>query len=64
MPTLTYDQLRMLNSYSVFTENTDKPLFTLENLHKDFFIKDFRNLMMGITQAGTEADYSYNFLRS
>ncbi|HWL24832.1 MAG TPA: Fe-S oxidoreductase [Ureibacillus sp.] len=55
MPALTYDQLRLLNSYSIFTENTDKPLFTLENLHKDFFIKDFRNLMMGITQASTEA---------
>nr|WP_106782416.1 Fe-S oxidoreductase [Lysinibacillus timonensis] len=55
MPALTYDQLRMLNSYSIFTENPDKPLFTLENVHKDFFIKDFRNLMMGITQAQTEA---------
>ncbi|MEL3959923.1 Fe-S oxidoreductase [Lysinibacillus endophyticus] len=55
MPALTYDQIRILNSYSVFTEDTERTLFTLENLHKDFFIKDFRNLMMGITQAATEA---------
>ncbi|TSI06016.1 Fe-S oxidoreductase [Lysinibacillus sp. BW-2-10] len=55
MPALNYDQIRVLNSYSVFTEDTDRPLFTMENLHKDFFIKDFRNLMMGITQATTEA---------
>lgn len=55
MPALTYDQLTMLNNYSIFTENPKDPLFTLENLHKDFFLKDFRNLMMEITQAGTEA---------
>ncbi|BDH60072.1 hypothetical protein MTP04_02020 [Lysinibacillus sp. PLM2] len=55
MPALTYDQLRMLNSYSIYTDNPDKPLFTLENLHKDFYLTDFRNLMMGITNAGTEA---------
>ncbi|MBM7610650.1 ferric iron reductase protein FhuF [Lysinibacillus composti] len=54
MPALTYDQLRVLNSYSIFTENPDKPLFTLANIHKDFYLTDFRNLMMGVTQATTE----------
>lgn len=55
MPALTYDQLRILNSYGIFTEDPERPLFTLENLHRDFYLTDFRNLMMGITHAGTEA---------
>ncbi len=54
MPDLTYDQLRVLNSYSIYTENPDHPLFTLENLHKDLFLTDFKNLLMGVTQARTE----------
>lgn len=63
MPALTYDQLRILNSYGVFTEDPNRPLFTLENLHKDFFLKDFRNLMMGITEAATEAAAISHFSR-
>lgn len=55
MPTLTYDQLRFLNSYSIFTEEPKNPLFTLDNLHKEFYLPDFLKLMMGITNAGTEA---------
>lgn len=54
MPALSYDQVRQLNSYSIFTEEPDRPLFTLANLHKDFYLDDFRNLMMGITNAATE----------
>ncbi|MBD8038198.1 Fe-S oxidoreductase [Solibacillus sp. A46] len=54
MPALSYDQVRQLNSYSIFTEEPDRPLFTLANLHKDFYLTDFRNLMMGITNAATE----------
>lgn len=55
MPALTYDQLRQLNSYSIFTEVPERPLFTLENLKKEFYLPDFLKLMMGITQACTEA---------
>ena len=55
MPALSYDQVRQLNSYSIFTEEPQRPLFTLANLHKDFYLTDFRNLMMGITNAATEA---------
>lgn len=54
MPALSYDQVRQLNSYSIYTEEPDRPLFTLANLHKDFYLTDFRNLMMGITNAATE----------
>ncbi|MGN7477054.1 Fe-S oxidoreductase [Solibacillus silvestris] len=54
MPALSYDQVRQLNSYSIFTEEPERPLFTLANLHKDFYLTDFRNLMMGITNAATE----------
>lgn len=55
MPAITFDQQRILNSYSVYTEVPKSPLFTLENLRKDFYLTDFRNLMMGITNAATEA---------
>lgn len=55
MPALSYDQVRQLNSYSIYTEEPQRPLFTLANLHKDFYLTDFRNLMMGITNAATEA---------
>lgn len=55
MPALSYDQVRQLNSYSIFTEEPERPLFTLANLHKDFYLTDFRNLMMGVTNAATEA---------
>ncbi|ATP38809.1 Fe-S oxidoreductase [Solibacillus sp. R5-41] len=55
MPALSYDQVRQLNSYSIFTEEPTRPLFTLANLHKDFYLTDFRNLMMGVTNAATEA---------
>ena len=55
MPALSYDQVRQLNSYSIFTEEPDRPLFTLANLHKDFYLTDFRNLLMGVTNAATEA---------
>jgi ferric iron reductase protein FhuF len=55
MPALTYEQLAFLNSYGIITEEPRTPLFTLENLHKEFFLPDFLKLMMEITQAGTEA---------
>lgn len=55
MPALSYDQVRQLNSYSIFTEEPTRPLLTLANLHKEFYLTDFRNLMMGITNATTEA---------
>nr|WP_245989408.1 Fe-S oxidoreductase [Ureibacillus thermophilus] len=55
MPVLTYEQLTFLNSYSIVTEEPKNPLFTLENIHKEFFLKDFLKLMMEITQASTEA---------
>lgn len=55
MPALSYDQVRQLNTYSIFTEKPERPLFTLANLHKDFYLTDFRNLMMGITNSATEA---------
>lgn len=54
MPVLTYEQLTFLNSYSIVTEEPKNPLFTLENIHKEFFLKDFLKLMMEITQASTE----------
>lgn len=63
MPALTYDQVSFLNSYGIFIENPDRPLFTLQNLHKDFFLKDFRNIMMGITNATTEAAAISHFSR-
>lgn len=37
MPVLTYEQLTFLNSYSIVTEEPKNPLFTLENIHKEFF---------------------------
>lgn len=55
MNDLTYDQLRMLNSYSVYTEIPKHTLFSLDNLHNDFYLTDFKNLLMGITKARTEA---------
>ena len=55
MPALTFEQIRMLNSYSIYTEDPDRPLFTLANIQKDFYLTDFRNLLMGITDAATEA---------
>ncbi|MEO4053841.1 Fe-S oxidoreductase [Solibacillus sp. CAU 1738] len=63
MPALSYDQVRQLNSYSIYTENPERPLFTLANLHKDFYLTDFRNLMMGITQAATETAAISHFTR-
>lgn len=55
MPALSYDQIRQLNSYSIFTEEPVRPLFTLASIHKDFYLDDFRNLLMGVTNAATEA---------
>lgn len=63
MPALTFDQIRQLNSYSIFTEEPAKPLFTLANIQKDFYLTDFRNLMMGITNAATEAAAISHFSR-
>lgn len=63
MPALTYDQLTMLNSYSIYTEEPDRPLFTLANIQKDFYLTDFRNLLMGITGAPTEAAAVSHFSR-
>ena len=64
MPALSYDQVRQLNSYSIFTEEPERPLFTLANLHKDFYLTDFRNLMMGVTNAATEAAAISHFGRN
>ena len=55
MPTLSYEQIRVLNSHSIYTEEPVRPLLTLANIHKDFYLTDFRNLLMGITNATTEA---------
>lgn len=63
MPALSYDQVRMLNSYSIFTEDPAKPLFTLAQIQKDFYLDDFRNLMMGITNAATETAAISHFSR-
>ena len=63
MPALTFDQIRMLNSYSIYTEEPRKPLFTLANIQKDFYLTDFRNLMMGITNAATETAAISHFSR-
>ena len=63
MPALTYDQLTMLNSYSIFTEEPDRPLFTLANIQHDFYLTDFRNLLMAITEAPTEAAAVSHFSR-
>jgi len=63
MPALTFDQIRQLNSYSIYTEEPTKPLFTLASLQKDFYLTDFRNLMMGITNAATEAAAISHFSR-
>ena len=63
MPALSYDQVRQLNSYSIYTEDPVKPLFTLANVQKDFYLNDFRNLLMGITNAATEAAAVSHFSR-
>lgn len=63
MPALTFEQIRMLNSYSIYTEEPQKPLFTLANITKDFYLDDFRNLLMGITNAATEAAAVSHFSR-
>lgn len=49
------DQVRQLNSYSIYTTEPKRVLFTLDDLHKYFFHDDFRALMMGITNSPTEA---------
>lgn len=63
LPALTFDQIRILNSYSIYTEEPSKPLFTLANVQKDFYLNDFRNLMMGITNAATETAAISHFSR-
>ena len=63
MPALSYDQVRQLNSYSIYTEEPTKPLFTLANVQKDFYLNDFRNILMGITNAATEAAAVSHFSR-
>ena len=63
MPALSYDQIRQLNSYSIYTEEPTKPLFTLANIQKDFYLNDFRNILMGITNAATEAAAVSHFSR-
>ena len=55
MPALSYEQIRILNSHSIYTEEPVRPLLTLASVHKDFYLTDFRNLLMGITNATTEA---------
>lgn len=55
MPALTMEQVRQLNAYSIYTTEPKRVLFTLDDLHKDFYLDDFRNLLIGITNAPTEA---------
>lgn len=63
MPALTMDQVRVLNSYSIYTTEPKRVLFTLDDLHKEFFHDDFRKLMMGITNSPTEAAAISHFSR-
>lgn len=63
MPALTMDQVRQLNSYSMYTTEPKRTLFTMANLKQDFYLTDFRNLLMGITSAPTEAAAVSHFSR-
>ncbi|GGG25449.1 hypothetical protein GCM10007425_20050 [Lysinibacillus alkalisoli] len=63
MPALTMDQVRQLNSYSIYTTEPKRVLFTLANLEQDFYLTDFRNLLMGLTNAPTEAAAVSHFAR-
>lgn len=63
MPALTMDQVRQLNSYSIYTTEPKRVLFTLANLEQDFYLTDFRNLLMGLTNAPTEAVAVSHFAR-
>lgn len=63
MPALTMDQVRQLNSYSIYTTEPKRVLFTLADIHKDFFHDDFVKLMMGITNAPTEVAAVSHFSR-
>lgn len=63
MPALTMDQVRQLNSYSMYTTEPKRTLFTLANIKQDFYLTDFRNLLMGITSAPTEVAAVSHFSR-
>ncbi|MEG0260524.1 MAG: Fe-S oxidoreductase [Lysinibacillus sp.] len=63
MPALTMDQVRQLNSYSIYTTEPKRTLFTLADIHQDFYHTDFLNLMMGITEAATETAAISHFSR-
>lgn len=64
MPALTMDQVRLLNSYSIYTTEPKRTLFTMEHiLHREFFHGDFANLMVGITGAATETAAVSHFTR-
>lgn len=63
MPALTMDQVRQLNSYSIYTTEPKRVLFTLANLEQGFYLTDFRNLLMGLTNAPTEAAAVSHFAR-
>ena len=63
VPALTMDQVRHLNSYSIYTTEPKRVLFTLDDLHKEFFHDDFTQLMMGITNAPTETAAISHFSR-
>lgn len=63
MPALTMDQVRQLNSYSMYTTEPKRTLFTIANIKQDFYLTDFRNLLMGITSAPTEAAAVSHFSR-
>lgn len=41
MPALTMDQVQQLNSYSIYTTEPKRTLFTLADIHKDFYHPDF-----------------------
>ncbi|ACA38445.1 Fe-S oxidoreductase [Lysinibacillus sphaericus] len=63
MPALTMDQVQQFNSYSIYTTEPKRTLFTLADIHKDFYHPDFLNLMMGITDAATETAAISHFAR-
>lgn len=57
------EQVRILNSYSIYTTEPKRVLFTLDNIMQDFYHKDFRELLLGITSAPNETAAVSHFSR-
>lgn len=51
MPALTPEQVLTLDSYSIYTVEPKRSLFTLERIRKEFFQDELGDLMQGITDA-------------